>query len=103
MCNKKEQPLRPYRIKRLGRNLRDWVGVVKEHVDAGLERVEVIYVAGKSCLELESLEVIGIIELANAFVQLVSNLITQECYRSESHVFCTNEALAVLSDSILSE
>ena len=49
---------------------------LKVSVDAGLEILKVICCCGKTVggREFRSLDVIGINELANAFVRLVSNL-----------------------------
>ena len=59
--------------------IRRYLGIgskLKVSVDAGLERLKVICYCGKTVggREFQSLDVIGINELANAFVRLVSNL-----------------------------
>ena len=59
------------------RNFRDWVGV-----DI-CKRLRVIYYSGKpdERREFQSLEVIGINELANGFVRLLFDLITKGCLK----------------------
>ena len=53
-----------------------------------------LYAAGKTDRgrEFQSLEIIGINELANAFVRLVSNLIAWGCWILENCLFRANEA-----------
>ena len=58
----------------------------------GLERIKVIC-RWKDGREITSLKVIGMHNLANAFIQLVSNLNAKRCLMFENRVFRANEAL----------
>ena len=93
--------MNPCIVKR--RNFRVGFGV-KSICDADLETLKVIssrMIDGGS--KFQSLEVIGINELAYAFPRLVCNLIAKGYSMFENSIFRANEALEKIIDYISSE